>query len=308
MHSIRRHALPLALAIALAAPAAAAQAGVMDFLFGSKKVDTTEAAANPDRRTWRIGEFTAIQLAKSEAGSPANQHPASLHPEGIRQQLALVRVQVKGRSQPLFSADELNELAEPLSQALANAKPADDVLLLSTSRRDGGVLSTPLGVTARLFVQGGALNLIVNDARRDFVNAYIGSRIAPQFDFGSRAKAGEAVLQSAVAPNKRADWVALPLAAAATPAAAPIGAPATPAAIQARPSGATANAAPSPAIQPPAASLPAAPAAPAALKARDDAFYAEQAQRLKGLKSLRDQGAITEDEYQQKRKEILSTL
>lgn len=303
MHpAARRHALPLALAILLAIPAAGAQAGVMDYLFGAKKPEPTETAANPDRRTWRVGEFTAVQLARSEPGSAANQHPANLHPEGIKQQLALVRVLVKGRSQPLFSADELNELAEPLAQAFANAKPGDDVLLLSTSRRDGGVLSTPLGMTARLFVQGGALNLIVNDARRDFVNAYIGSRIAPQFEFGSRTKAGEASLQSAAAPNKRADWIALPVAAAATPAAAPIAPPAVPAPIQPR----AAAAVPSPAVSP--AVHPAPVAAPAAARARDDAFYAEQAQRLKGLKSLRDQGAITEDEYQQKRREILSTL
>ena len=302
MHAVCRHALPLALAILLAVPATAAQAGVMDFLFGSKKPEATETASNPERRTWRIGEFTAVQLSKSEAGSAANQHPANLHPEGVKQQLALVRVQVKGRSQPLFSPDELNELAEPLSQAFANAKAGDDVLLLSTARRDGGVLSTPLGVTARLFVQGGALNLIVNDARRDFVNAYIGSRIAPQFEFGSRAKAGEASLQSAAAPNRRADWVALPVAAAVTPAAAPIAAPAAPAPIQPRAA----------AAMPAAVAVPAAQTAPVVApgvsKARDDAFYAEQAQRLKGLKSLRDQGAITEDEYQQKRKEILSTL
>src|SRR6185369_6199039 len=100
-------------------------------------------------------------------------------------------------------------------------------------------------------------------------------------------------LQSAGAPNRRGDWIALPLAAATTPAAPALTAPA---------------AAPAALVAPAAAAAPApAPAAPGA-RPRDAAFYEEQAQRLKGLKMLRDQGAITEEEYQQKRKEILSAL
>src|SRR6185369_9115050 len=142
------------------------------------------------------------------------------------------------------------------------------------------------------FAQGGMLNLMVHDARLDFVNAYIGSHITPQFDFGTRAKASTVSLQSAGAPNRRGDWIGFPLAAATAPAAPVLTAPA---------------AAPAPLVAPPAVAPAPAPAAPAA-RPRDAAFYEEQAQRLKGLKMLRDQGAITEEEYQQKRKEILSTL
>jgi hypothetical protein len=58
---------------------------------------------------------------------------------------------------------------------------------------------------------------------------------------------------------------------------------------------------------------PLAPAAPpAAAQAqpgtRTPAFLAEQEERLKTLKRLRDQNLITEDEYQQKRREILQLL
>lgn len=274
---------------------APARAGVMDFLFGSKKAAAEPAAADPSRRRWRIGEFTAIQLAAKEPGAPANEHPQALHPEGLRQQLALIRTPVKGGMQPLFAADELSELAEPLAQALAVAGPGDDVLLLSTARRGEGVLGTPLGITARLFVQGGQLNLLVHDARLDFVNAYIGSRIPPQFDFGSRARAGAAKVESAAAASRRGDWLALPIAVAAKPQAAPLAAPA---------------AAPIPLMQAaPAAAASAPAAAPSpATRPRDTAFYEEQAQRLRGIKLLRDQGAISEEEYQQKRREILSAL
>lgn len=292
MKRMHFQALALAAAMSLGFSCAGANAGVMDFLFG-KRASESPAPADSSRRTWRVGEFTAVQIVPREAGSAPNAQPVSLHPEGLRQQLALVRAQLKGKQQPLFHADELKELAEPLSQALSVAGPNDDIVLLSTSRRGEGALSTPLGLTARLFAQGGQLNMIVHDTRRDFVNAYIGSHLAPQFEFGSRAAASTAVLQSAGAPNKRTDWIAIPIAATA-PVTAPLAAPAAPV-LQAVP----------------VAAMPApvaAPAAPPAAPARDAAFYEEQARRLKGLKLLRDQGAITEEEYQQKRKEILSGL
>lgn len=295
----RMHARGAVAAVVLALGCGAANAGVMDFLFGKKSTgaDAPAQAADSKRRTWQISEFSAIRLVPKEAGSPANQQPVSLQPEGIRQQLALVRAQVNGKSEALFHADELKDLAEPLSQALSVAGPNDDVLLLSTSRRGEGLLSTPLGVTARLFAQDGNLNVVVRDVRRDFVNAYRGTHIEPQFEFGARAKQSAATLQSPGGANKRADWVQLPIVAAAAPVAVPLAAPA-PAPIR------TINSVAPAAVAPAAAVVAPAPAAPS----RDTAFYEEQARRLKGLKLLRDQNAISEEEYQQKRKEILSGL
>jgi hypothetical protein len=52
-----------------------------------------------------------------------------------------------------------------------------------------------------------------------------------------------------------------------------------------------------------AAAAPAVPAPP-----RDAAFFEEQEARLRTLKRLRDSGLISEDEYQQKKREVLSTL
>lgn len=283
---------PYGVAVVFAAvlAAAPAQAGVMDFLFGSKKTDSdVETKANPKRRTWQIGEFKSVQLVPKESGSEANQQPVSVQPEWLRQQLAYVRTTVNGVSVPLFAADELADLIEPIAQALSLAQPNDDLLLLSTARRGEGILVAPMGVTARLFAQGGNLNLIVRDARLDFVNNYRGSHVAPQFTFGSRSQAGSAVVQSANATSRRADWVAIPLTGSTT--AAPAAAPAP----MAHPSAQVAPA-------------PAAPALVPAAKSRDAAFYEEQEQRLQALKRLRDKGLISEEEYQQKRKEILSSL
>lgn len=235
------------------------------------------AASEPAQRLWQIGEFTAIRLVPREDGADPSQHPAAVPPEQLRQMLASARVMLRGRSEALFSADELNELVEPLAQALAVATPADDLQLLSTSRRSEVLLAPKSGLTARLFVQANALNLIVHDARLEFMGAWIGTRIPPRFVYGSRQQASAVQLQGAPGTLRRADWLALPLAAAA-PVAAPAAAPAP----------ATAPATPRP--------------------VRDPAYYQEQEQRLRALKRLLDQGLITEAEYQHKRREIVQAL
>lgn len=282
--------------VTLAPAPSALAASWTDFLFGSKNAGGDRPAVPSDRRVWRIGEFTAIQRAEREAGAPANQHPAAIAPETLRQLLAPVRLVVGNATQPLFAPDELSDLIEPLAEALSVAQPGDDLLLLSTHRRSGGVLVAPLGLTARLFVQDNALHLIVHEARRDFVNAYIGSRIPPTFTFGSRAKAGTVALQDPGSAVRRADWLAIPVSrvAAAAPAPQPVVLPAAAPGVPPR-----AQAAPAPA--------PAAPAAaPAARPAPASADEVEQ--RLLTLKRLRERGLISEEEFQQKRREILQAL
>jgi len=286
-----RTKLALCCALLFTNPAAHA-AGWLDSLFGK---DSTQAAkAGPGQRIWALHEFTTVALVPREAGSVPNRQPVQLQAEGLRQQLALVHSVGRGGAQvPLFAADELAELAQPLAQALERAGPGDDVLLLSTSRRDGGVLAAPAAVTARLFVQDNQLQLIVHDARYEFYDAYRGTHVAPRFTFGSRGAAGEASIRSAAAANVRADWLVLPLQAAAAPAAAP--APLVP------------LVAPALAPAPAAAAVPSAPA-PAARRPMDAAGAEDIERRLETLKRLREKNLITEDEYQQKRKEILQLL
>jgi Short C-terminal domain len=297
-------ALPLLLlTAALAGLGAPAQAGVMDFLFGSADKGTDSTTSDPRRRSWTVHEFTAIRLVAREGGSPPNQHPATFAPETLRQQLAQVRFVVGSGTQALFASDELGELVGPLVDAFAAAGPDDDLLLLSSSRRGGGLFQQPMAITARLFVQGGQLQLLVNDARYEFFNEYRGTGKAPQFSFGSRTKAGSVSLRSSAGTSSRADWLALPLVAAAGAAPQPapaIAAPAAPAAAAPAPRAATTEA--------PGAGAPAPTTAAPALRPRDPGFADEVEQRLTTLKRLRDRGLISEEEYQQKRREILQAL
>ena len=279
---------PLLLCAALLGSTLPAQAGWMDSLFGKGGASAEAAKPGAGQRLWPIGEFTMVRLVAREAGSSPNQQPVQLQPEVLRQQLALVQSVGRSGPQPLFAADELASLVEPLVQAFGRAGPNDDVLLLSASRRDGGVLVAPTAVTARLFVQGGELQLIVHDARFDFYDTYRGTQVVPRFTYGSRTAAGEAVIQSAGASNRRPDWLSIPLQMAAAPAATPAPMSAAPAALPPPP--------------------PAPPQAAPAPKPLDAAGAADIERRLETLKRLHDKGLITNDEYQQKRKEILQLL
>ena len=106
-------------------------------------------------------------------------------------------------------------------------------------------------------------------------------------------------IRSAAASNVRADWLAIPVRGVAAGAAAIAPLPAL------------SVVAPAGAIQPalmPAAGAPAASPTPAARQPLDAAGAQDLERRLETLKRLRERNLITEDEYQQKRREILQLL
>ncbi|HSI48812.1 MAG TPA: SHOCT domain-containing protein [Ideonella sp.] len=246
-------------------------------LFSAAQQAASSASKGP--RLWTVGEYSEVRLVPIEAGAPPNQHPARVPTELLFAQLRAIRTPAASADVPLFSDSELKDLVDPLSRALATASPSDDVVFVSSARRDDGSFFAPIAVTARLFVANGALQLIVHDARFDFFDRARGTHTRPAFEFGSRAAPGSAKLQSASAAAKRSDWLEMPLAmpAAVAPAAA---VPST---------------------------APAAAASPAP-RAREAVSADEAEQRLLTLKRLRERGLISEEEYQQKRKEILSLL
>lgn len=292
----RACAVPLLLlTVSIAAFGAPARAGVMDMLFGTADKATDGGKPDARRRSWTVHEFTVVRLAARESGAPANQHPFTAQPEALRQQLAQVRFDVGSGTQPLFATDELGDLLGPLVDALATAGPDDDLLLLSSSRRGGGLFQQPLAVTARLFVQGAQLQVIVSDTRYEFYNEYRATGRPPQFNFGSRTKAGGASLRSSSGTQTRSDWLALPLSVTAV--AAPLPALQPPPGVVAPTSAATV-----------AAPMAPAPAAVPTPRPRDPGYADEIEQRLTTLKRLRDRGLISEEEYQQKRREILQAL
>jgi hypothetical protein len=241
-------------------------------------------AAEPQTK-WQLANFTWVKRVPAEPDAAANAHPAALSPEALQALLGPVQATVDGQPTPLFAPGELKALAKALAEALAQAQPGDDLVLLSTYKRGGGFMEPSIGLTARLFVQDGALNLLVHDARLAFMDRYAAEHTLPEFAYGSRKAASGARLQAPGARAQRPDWLTLPL-------------PASPAAAVVAPVVVAPGAAPAPAPAP----------APAAAEARDAAFYEAQSQRLKALKKMRDEGLLSEAEYQQKREAILKTL
>jgi len=282
----------LALCCAVALGSASAQAGWLDGLLAQAQDpgQANSGATTSRQRVWSLHEFTRIELVPREAGAEPNQHPATLQVDALRQQLAQIQSVGRNGAQPLFGTDELGELVGPLTQALGRAGPGDDVVLLSSARRAGDMLMSPTAVTARLFVQGGKLQFIVRDARLEFYDTYRGTNVAPRFSYGSRKAAGGVTLQSAAATNLRPDWLAIAPQGAVAANAAPAPAPA---ALAPAPAPATTGSATAPAP---------------ARKALDAAGAEDIERRLETLKRLRDRGLISEEEYQQKRKEILQLL
>ncbi|HEX9010488.1 MAG TPA: SHOCT domain-containing protein [Holophagaceae bacterium] len=243
-------------------------------------------AGDPGQWQWQPANFTWVKRVPAEAGAPANDQPARLAKETLAAALASVRFQAEGKDTPLFAKDEVPVLAKILGEAFALAQPNEDLVLLSTARRGGGFMAPAQGVTARLFVKDGALNVIVHDTRQAFMDRYLVEGAQPSFTYGSRTAAAQVSLEAPGATRRRGDWLALPLTAPPAVPAAP---------------------APAPAVAP-APAAPAAALAPATAGPRDAAFYEAQTERLRALKKLRDENLITEAEYQARREAILKTF
>lgn len=253
---------------ALTTSAGAAE-GPFDFVFLGQA--RPARVAGQDRpQAWRLGEFSALRLVPIESGAAANQHPADLSPDWLQAQLERLRTGSNG-TERLFGKDELEELVPVLAQAFKAARPEQDLLLLSTSRRGQGLLTPPLSLTARLYVSAGALHLLVGEERADLSMTYRQTRIVPQPATGSRATAGPAQLGGTGWQRRQAGWLQ-------------IGLPGTVAAVA-----------------DPAASSGAAMDAGAAEASRLE-------QRLRLLKQLHEQGLISAEDYAGKRRALLDQL
>ena len=256
------------------------------------------------RQLWRLSDYTTVELVAREPGSPENQQPTTVESNALHAWLQQVQVVRGGAAKPLFAIDELSTLVPVLAEALAHARPDQDVALVSSARHEDNTFFSITAVTARLFFVDGHVNLIVHDGRFDFYDMARGSGMAPHFTVGSRTAEGSSPVQSASATNKRFDWLVLGTVAAAAPAVA---APVTPVPV-APPAAAPVAAPPAPAVAPvpPVQATPVAPPAAAAPVAPAAPLDAEQ--RLTQLKRLYDKGLITKSEYDKKRAEIVKGL
>jgi len=260
-------AISFGCAFAISSPVIAAD-GAMDFLFKSGAPAASESARSANQRVWKVGEFSAIRLVQREVGSQANGQPLVVEAATFERVLADVQfTPEKGKPRRLFEKSELSDLAEILSDVFKKAGNTDDVILLSSARREAGFLMSPESITARLFIVDGALNLIVRDVRAPVPASFRATGLIPQLQFGSRDTPSTVSLLTAAGVSKRNDWISLPLTAVSS--ASTTGSPSV---------------------------------------SKDETGADEPTRRLNTIKRLFDQGLITKEEYQERRKSIIQAL
>jgi hypothetical protein len=243
-----------------------------------------QAAPPTTRRQWDISLFSWIRRRPAEPGATANSHPFRVSAKALEQALSSVLLASPQGEEHLFDGNEAVDLSRSMSDALAVARPEEDLELTSTVKRLGGISTYALTVTARVFVADGKLNLLIHDARRDVAFAYNIDFQMPTFEFGSRTKVSAVALRAEGAEARRPDWLVLPLPAPEPPVTA-------------------ASTPPQPVVAPrPAPPTPVVPAPPA------PAPSPTLESRLLRLKQLREQNLITEDEFAKRKQELLREL
>ena len=265
--------------------------------------ESTAAAAPRETTTARpgkdfyTGKYSFVRIEASEAGA-TSALPVSV--DATRLSALLGEIKGSGsdfKGKPLFSAEELSEMAPVLADALSQARSGQDVVFASSGKHSGASLfETESVTTGRLFVEGGRLQLIFGMTRVNFGDELRGNHTLKPFVIGSRNKslASAAPVGGASWATRagREDWLSLDpqqLAKGAVPDV-----PQAMPAVSAR------------ASAPAAASPVAVPASGPAASAPIDAEAAER--RLSTLQRLRQKGLISEQEYQDKRKAVLDGL
>ena len=218
------------------------------------------------RRLWDFATYSSIRRVQAEPGAPPNGQPAVVDAATLTQLLGSVRFLVGSQEVPLFVPLELPALTGALEEALALAQPGEDLELVSARKRDQGFFAGTTAISARVFAREGRLNLIVHDTRQEFLIEYSQECRMPTFNHGSRTKVGAVILKAPGAESRRADWLALPLPASRPMAPAPMAGTHPPV-----------LAAPQPTVE----------------------------ERLRDLKRFRDEGLVSDQDYEKQKQALL---
>lgn len=240
-----------------------------------------------------------VRLEPIEPGAPPNSHPAVIAANQLTRLLA--DLQVTGGASvgkaPVFLPQELETIVPPLVSALARAEPNQDVTFAVTAPRGfAGRFASKTLTTGRVFVSGDSLNLIFGVIQQPLdpePAGYYSARhpIVPgtrsrRIDFAARIEPGSGRFY-----ERRPDWLVFDGAAkpaTSTPSAPPPASavPTTPPASGAEPK--------------PGGEAPSTPSV--------DSKAQEIENKLRVLDALRKRGAITEQEYQERRRAVLEQL
>jgi hypothetical protein len=288
----------LGIAVLCAVPAiVAAQTVVGSQTVGGRRVEmTADSAAKRVISKVYEGKYSYVRIEEREPGAAPNRHPFSVSPHALRNLLESVSITVDGKPEPIFNADQLDEISGPLSQALARALPEQDISFATSGlTSSSGLFASRSVTTARVFALDKSIEIVFGLGQRDFENEMRGTGVLIAFEPGQRGQRVDPSLQVSApqTTRRRADWLGVDLsrleqgARSETPPAAVVGT-------------SIGNSAAAPA--------PAQVAPRAAASGNADMIYNNLSERFKALQKLRDAGLITDAEFEAKRKSLLGEL
>ena len=274
---------------------------------------------------WEAGRNAYIRYAEQDdAGFGANDHPVDLQIGEIKNALGSLRFPHKGSDDSdqeqtgIFTAQQIDTLSQNLATGLANAQQNQDIIfsLEKSVKRFLGTRGKRLYVAGRAFFKDGRLNIIIGDHDRAgdeaFEAAYDPTRIgivAYDLNHGRRTKSSRVlkdfdinaagVEYKELNGQRRNDWLVIHLKSASEAVDASLNIREAQESSSKREESMELVGSEEAGATVPAARLPPATAAPAA-----QSFE----QRLTTLKTLRDKGLITDEEYEMKRRQILDEL
>lgn len=237
----------------------------------------------PQDLVWAEGEFDQVHLV-TEPSAVRRMQPRTLSAEALKKPLAALQYQSGKGVKPLLDAPAAENLARGIVAAMAKAGPEQEAIFMIISREGEGIFAPMFGNSGRVFIDERGLNLIIGEAHVDFFGSYRATRMVRSFDFGSRNRSSKVALSANGLLQTRNDWVIIPLAAG--DGINPVQHSADTLRLSAE--------------------KPSTNDVKPTSTAHDQQYYLVQEERMKGLKRLRDQNLISEEEYQAKRKEILN--
>jgi len=221
-------------------------------------------------------EHGFVRIESIEAGARDNAHPAAVSGEALR--AVLENLKVKGTSLhpvAVFDKEELVEFVPPMASALRNAGPQEDVTFAVAGQRGlFGRFSGTTFTTGRLYVRDGEINVIFGQMHERYEDRNGATPVQVPFEIGSRERRIEDTWQlqtsGACVVQRRGDWIAADAGCLRDASSAiPTSAP----------------------------------------TADGDAIRVQEVEaRLRLLDQLKQRGAITEEEYRERRKAILEGI
>ncbi len=239
------------------------------------------------------------------AVNTVNQHPVSFSAEQLTRLLGqFYKLEGNKEPAPYFSQDEISRLATKLVPLFAKAKPGDDIEF-GTSFNESGSFLIPRKLNAgRLFVENGQLNLITGmcAAEQDITYQQLHNHYR-ELDHGSRMKPVEKLHcellagNNAERVNNRSDWLRLNINLALTSNA-----------VLVFPSARKLTFGTNVSTEAVTSSAPIQSTSMSAKPPGSTTSLSESEERLLTLKQLHHKGLINDEEYEQKRAEIIKGL